>query len=216
MLFLHFCISGFSQAQLVVANNSEISLYKNCAILSDIMLMIKGDEWYKKYIIENIISLDQPLGRRKVSFTISVDSCGNMKMYPRSCTIKEINEGLKEAIEYIENNHVTIYAYNSYFARLLQNNKCATKQDVINAICLKEYSCNEGLPFTNITNGWMLYVPGPINHTSYDNYIQDKKKKGRNKEIELEWIKAKIDYYLSLPIKSSLDYGITNEDFCPQ
>lgn len=203
------------QARLAILSKELLNTDINAAVISNILLKIKGDEWYEKYVLENIRSEDQPVGRQKVSFTIFVDSCGMMKMYPRSCTINEINEGLKEAIKYIEDNHTIIYSYSGGFARLLHENKYTTKQDIINEIHSGNNYHNDNLPFTIIANGWISYVGGftPI---YYDFYVEDEKKAGRNPKSHIEWLKEKIDYYLSLPIKSSLDYGITNEDFCPQ
>lgn len=203
------------QARLAILNKELLDADINAAVISNILLKIKGDDWYEKYVLENINSEDQPLGRRKVSFTISVDSCGIMKMYPRSCTIKEVNEGLKEAIEYIEENHTIIYCYSSRFAQLLHENKCPTRKDVIREIHLGNNYYNNNLPFAIIANGWISYVGGvtPIDYTFY---VEREKEMGNNPKTHIQWLKEKIDYYLSLPIKSSLDYGITNMDFCSQ
>lgn len=198
------------QARLAVINDWYTGVKINAVIISDIIFKIKGEEWYEKYVLENITSEDQPLGRQKVSFGIIVDSCGIMQLKTRNITITEIKEGLTEVIKYIEDNHIIIYKYSGSFARLLYENKSPTKQDVINMI---HFEANA--PFIVITNEWISYTPDftPIN---YDFYIDDEKNAGRNPKSYIEWLKEKIDYYLSLPIKSSLDYGITNEDFCPQ
>lgn len=199
---------GNSQARLALTtnfNHNDLYKYKNSAIISKIILEQKGELWY-----ENLLS---QLSSKQLSHAIIVNLCGNLTLSARSTMPLDVKIAIQNSIKYIENNHIVIYGNWGYYDIFMREHDYITPQNICNIISQeKRRELNE---FGLFGNEWFFSLPGNQKF-NYDFYVEDEKKAGRNPKSHIEWLKEKINYYLSLPIKSSLDYGITNEDFCPQ
>lgn len=199
---------GYSQARLALAANynyNDLYLYKNSAIISKIILEQKGELWY-----ENLMTQFSP---KQLSHVITVNMCGDLILSAKSAMPSDIKNVLQYLIKYIENNQIVIYGNWGFYDIFMREHDYVTPIDLCNIISQEGRS--KWNVFVVIANGWFFYLPGNQNF-NYEFYIENEKRAGRKPKSHIEWIKAKIDYYLSLPIESSLDYGITNEDFCPQ
>lgn len=199
---------GNSQARLALTTNfnyNDLYKYKNSAIISKIILEQKGELWY-----ENLVT---QLSSKQLSHVIIVNLCGNLTLFAKSTMPLDVKIAIQNSIKYIENNHIVIYGNWGYYDIFMREHDCITPQNIYNIISQeKRRELNE---FGLFGNEWFFFLPGNQKF-NYDFYVEDEKRAGRIPKSHIEWLKEKIDYYLSLPIKSSLDYGITNEDFCPQ
>ena len=78
---------------------------------------------------------------------------------------------------------------------------------------IKQYIRKSQSPyFINITYPWIC-MHQLYSRKRYEYYVADMNKKGFKPLGITGWIKMKIKQDLAEPIKSSLDYGITNDDF---
>lgn len=208
-VFLLVSINTFAQAQLAVVNVEKNVVEHNVAMISHAALKANGDDWYQKYVINNILT-GHVENRRKISFYLEIDSCGIVHINTRSLTMPEIVEGLYKTKAYIEKKNLIFYAYNLGYRSLLTSEKIKSRENIFASIHrFGEFSD----AFWSITNGWFpLEYGAPYN---YKCYVEEEIASAREPLTYLEWLKMKINYYISCPIESSLDYGITNDVFCP-
>ena len=208
-VFLLVPINTFAQARLAVVNVKKNVVEHNVAMISYAALKANGDDWYQKYVIDNILT-GSVENRRKISFYLKIDSCGIVYINTRSLTMPEIVEGLYKTKTYIEKHNLIFYAFNIGYNSLLTSEMIKSHESISASIHrFGEFS----VAFWNIMNGWFPLEYGTP--YSYKYYVEEEIASAREPLTYLEWLKAKINYYISCPIESSLDYGITNEVFCP-
>lgn len=202
---LFFGLKISAQAKLALTVSQYDSAIRNACLVSDLLIKQKGDEWYNTNILKTT-----DLGI--CSFCMKANCNGQIFISAPRIKNKEIVVALEDIANYIEKHHLTIYVSCGIPFRM------ESKGDI-------EKSIKQYLDYYKNTEFYFLcgccLWPSRMEIKMSDNwykkyYVEDEKKAGRNPKSHIEWLKEKIDYYLSLPIKSSLDYGITNEDFCPQ
>ena len=67
--------------------------------------------------------------------------------------------------------------------------------------------------FQSPGNLWFFTLP-ENSFIQYDKYVEHEILQNRTPLSYMDWLIVKVEYYISLPVNSSLDYGITDKDFC--
>lgn len=213
LLYL-YCFVCNAQVQLAFSINkdsldiTDIAYRKNLAIISDAIIKIKGPDWFKENIIKNCYGTKQE--RAHLVCHMKVDYLGNVQFefpdYSKNDSLKAL---MKSVEDFIISNHIIFYQYNTEVSKIL---KSTNSKDLISNT-IKQYIRKSQSPyFINITYPWIC-MHQLYSRKRYEYYVADMNKKGFKPLGITGWIKMKIKQDLAEPIKSSLDYGITNDDF---
>jgi len=186
----------------------DLAYFRNLAILSDVIIKIKGVNWYEENIIKNCYGTKQE--RAHLVCHMKVDYLGNVQFefpdYSKNDSLKAL---MKSVEDFIISNHIIFYQYNTEVSKIL---KSTNSKDLISNT-IKQYIRKSQSPyFINITYPWIC-MHQLYSRKRYEYYVADMNKKGFKPLGITGWIKMKIKQDLAEPIKSSLDYGITNDDF---
>ena len=215
--------------------NHDVIL-KNGAILSYALLKVKGDDWYKKNIIDicNQQSLDQLRFRANLYldyFYVFNEYTPNNELFIESL-ISAFNFISKNKLYvFIESStlskdkNITKELYIQDIKRFMSDSFCYAqecKRDAIIKLNSNKKLSNYQFEAQNLLSKGKPIITSFINIFSEFPYMillrykSYKKKQIENNIIplsQIEWIKKQIDYYMNLHIESSLDYGIDNSAF---
>lgn len=209
-VFLLVSINTFAQARLALTTNFDYSdafLYKNLAEISNILLNQNGDEWYEENLLKHVNDVKN---LKNIRFNLVISTCGYLKIAPSSNLTSEVRNAILNAFKIIEQKQIPLYYNWWYYDQLIRAGKSITARDLQRVWGQSSASVNFGGYFY----AWFFLLPGN-EIVSYKYYVEEEIASAREPLTYLEWLKAKINYYISCPIESSLDYGITNEVFCP-
>ena len=229
-------ISSYSQIQYAFVlrksqyyDNYDVIL-KNGATLSYALLKTKGDDWYKKNILD--ICKEQSLKRFRFHANLYIDSFYVFNGY--TSKMEGFTDALISAFDYMSKNNLPIFIESS----TLSKNKTTTKDIYLvnikhfmnDKLCYAKECQKEAIFELNSKkklSDYQLerlsqYTKGkPIIQTLMNIFsvfpcqilAQNKKNQTKSKLSHIDWIKSQIDYYMNLHIDSSLDYGIDNSAF---
>lgn len=221
ILFISSNIITFSQVRLALTN--EYTVDYTIALVYDTLFKLKGDEWMKQNIVDPIIKGNSS----KLQNVMIVYLDGSISFYPLKIdTSQELISTLNDVASCLEKKHAIIYKWDDLFN--LSNVNIVTesalpfyrKNFILDHRAAKEYFDNQSIPDLQQILIAPMYQDIPIfdrisfflPSTLIYNY-------SCNPEIEeseitiIDYLKQEFDKILSQPIKSTLDYGITNEDF---
>lgn len=191
----------YGQVRIAFLEEYQNDYNINSAIICDIMLKLKGFEWYDTHVL-NVKN------KRTINSNFEVSYDGKVRFYCQDTTNTELKKVLIKVTEYMETYHTTLYVYDKEYLKLLkqprlQNNHIKWGLSKV-ITSRKQYYSN----LIDINNPLLLFTK-----SRYDNYVELEKEQ---KKLPLscgDWMKMKILELNKEPIKSSLDYGITNDDF---
>lgn len=200
-------MANCAQPRLAVVEQEYTRDLLNTATIVYAAIKANGSDWYTQYVINNLSIGDT----HKLRYIISVDSCANMHVFSRMA-IPEVIEGLQKAISYINEHQLPFYSCSIGFNILKRTCDSLTRADIVKAIH-STTTGNPSTPFGSIANGWH-YSWGNFSKGVYDIYAQKESSYGKQPKSFADWLFEQMKQCLSQPIESSLDYGVTNEDFC--
>ena len=223
-----FCCSLNVNGQVNIGFSYGLNANYLEALISKAIIETKGENWYMDNIVKPIIN-GENIHYRHV-MVVSID--GNVNFFRVKHTPNYIINALNEAAHYLEKNHSTILCPISFFSQninlddisnditsfksvIIEHNKrkqLEILENVVptdsNLIRLLEFRLREVPIVAIIVNAWQKssliteYLSDPIIELSGITIM--------------EYLKQEYDKILSQPLpKSTLDYGITNEDFWP-
>lgn len=186
-------------------------LSKNIAHISNAIIKIKGEDWYIQHIINNESS------PKKISYSIGGYSDTIIVLHEDRLKLRnpELNIVLNEVCEYLYLHRCNLYISNI----CVNSNNKVDSTKYIDCICnyvknkqLISSQTNMKLVLFYVHNGFIGTIPGTTKFY-YDRYYKKEIQQGNVPLSHIDWIKYQIDYYMNLPIESSLDYGIDNSAF---
>ena len=192
-------VSG--QARIAFLEKNQNDYILNSAIICDVMIKLKGFEWYDTHIlnVEN---------KRTINTNFEVSYNGKIKFYSKDTTNTELYKVFLEVIEYMESHHVILYIYDIDYIKLIKQPRLQDrhiKWDLVKVInSRKQYYSN----LIDVHNPLILFTK-----RGYEIYVELERKRKKVPLSCRKWIESEISKLINIPIKSSIDYGITNDDF---
>ncbi len=207
-------LSVNSQARLALMTNfgySYLIHYKNGATIFKILLDQKGAQWCN----DILISEWQQKGPNRIGYHIKVDLCGNVTIFDKYIKNHEVKEAMNDVVDYINKNHIIIYGWWAEYDSYMREHHSINSQG-FKEVYAKHYrgtSQNYPYNFQSPGNLWFFTLP-ENSFIQYDKYVEHEILQNRTPLSYMDWLIVKVEYYISLPVNSSLDYGITDKDFC--
>jgi len=192
---------SYGQVRIAFIENNQNDYIINSAIICNVLLELQGFEWYDMYIL-NVKN------KRTINSNFEVTYNGKFEFYIQDTTNTELKNALKKVTKYMEAHHIILYVYDKNYIKLLkqprlQNNHIKWGlQNVINS--RKQYYSK----LIDINNPLLLFTK-----RRYEIYVKLERERTHTPLSCRKWIESEISKLVSIPIKSSLDYGITNDDF---
>ena len=216
---------GNATSQVRLAFNCYFDYKYHGAILYDALIKLKGDDWTYKNVVVPL--LKQP---RKLMYKCLIYYDGKVQFFKvGNNPSDEILDALNEVATYLEQTQtVMIGAYEFYDFNNLESTIQKLLKDAIETNKLKLVSltkpptAEDSLIYYNIVKEQYRTVPifsgfytiWP--HQIIDDYELHKSEFEEQDITIMQYLKQEVDKILSQPLpKSTLDYGITNEDFWP-
>ncbi len=216
LLYL-YCFVCNAQVQLAFSINkdsldiTDIAYRKNLAIISDAIIKIKGPDWFKENIINNCYG--ERHERANIICTMSIDYFGNIEfIFPQITKNDSIQATMKKVAELLENEHVIFYEYNGYFSSHFKRLKSKSKNNIKNLI-IEYIKKTTPTSFLSFYNPWICSFPPYFPNVSYESYVKEIENKGLKALDYPDWLIEKIQTDMRIPIQSTIDYGIKNDDF---
>lgn len=211
LILMAVSVSMLAQAKLALTTNfgyKDTYIYKNSALISKILLTQYGDKWYEENLLSNRSDIS------KIRLYMVIDMCGYFTIRKTGSRMsEEVKDAILKVLNIIEQEHIVVYGNWAYYDLFIKNHKSVMSQDMPDIILQEKAFGIEW--FEIFPNNWFFLFP-PNTSLNYKFYADESLASGIEPLSYLDWLKQKIEYYMALPIESSLDYGITNEDFCPQ
>lgn len=212
VLFIAVNTTVYSQVRLALTNKQTTIPYMT-ALIYDIMIKLKGDDW----VVQNIITPLSEKQYKKFRNRCEVYADGIICFYPiNTKSSPEFIQALNEVALYLEKHHAVIYREFDLYSLSDINNVKYYAVPYYRDFLLreKERIATESIQ-SSLIHRMVPVFSGYTNCTPIEFiwHYQDLPEIEKSKLTIIDYLKQEFDKILSQPIKSTLDYGITNEDF---